>query len=66
MEAIIGIIELAGGVIFFFAVGLLFARISGYGEFYDKMLYDDESDAYITIKNNNEDNDNDFIRQFYI
>jgi hypothetical protein len=66
MEAIIGLLELVGGVIFFFAAGLLFARVSGYGEFYDKMLYDDESDAYITIKKNNEYNDNDFIRQFYI
>jgi len=59
MEAIIGIIELAGGVILFFAAGLLFARISGYGEYYDKMLYDDESDAYITIQKNNKENDDD-------
>ena len=69
MEAIIEIIELVGGVIFFFAVGLLFARISGYGEYYDKMLYDEESDAYITIKESNEDNkanQDDIIHQFYI
>lgn len=50
MEAIIGLLELAGGVILFFAAGLLFARISGYGEYYDKMLYDEESDDSIVIK----------------
>ncbi|MDD4992302.1 MAG: hypothetical protein PHR83_08725 [Paludibacter sp.] len=70
MEAIIGLLELAGGIIFFFAAGLLFARISGYGEFYDKMLYDEESDAYITFKrykmDNNINNDEDLIHQFYI
>lgn len=65
MEAIIGLLELAGGVIFFFAAGLLFARISGYGVFYDKRVYDEESDAYITIKES-EDNEDDFIHQFYI
>jgi len=57
MEAIIGLLELVGGVILFFAAGLLFARISGYGEYYDKMLYDEESDAYITIKKNKIDTD---------
>jgi hypothetical protein len=67
METIIELLELAGGVIFFIAAGLLFARISGYGEYYDKMLYDDESDAYITIqKNNKENDDDDMIHQFYI
>lgn len=65
MDAIISLLELAGGVILSFAAGWLFARISGYGEFYDKMLYDDESDAYITIKEN-KDNDDDIIHQFYI
>jgi len=55
MEAIIGVIELVGGIILFFAGGLLFARISGCGEYYDKMLYDEESDAYITIKKSNDD-----------
>jgi hypothetical protein len=66
MEAIIGLLELAGGVILFFAVGYTFARISGYGEYYDKMLYDEESDTYITIQKNNKDNDDDIIHQFYI
>jgi hypothetical protein len=60
------IIEILGGMILFFAAGLLFARISGYDEYYDKMLYDDESDAYITIQKNNEDNDDDIIHQLYI
>jgi hypothetical protein len=45
MEAIIGLLELVGCVISFIAAGLLFARISGYGEFYDKMLFDKESDT---------------------
>ena len=67
MEAIIGLLELAGGVILFFAAGLLFARISGYGEYYDKMIYDEESDAYITIQKDNEENDDgDIIHQVYI
>jgi hypothetical protein len=66
MDAIISLLELAGGVILSFAAGWIFARISGYGEYYDKMLYDDESDAYITIQKNNEDNDDDIIHQLYI
>ena len=66
MEAIIELLELAGVVIFLIAAGLLFARISGYGEYYDKMLYDDESDAYITIKKNKEDNDEDIIHHVSI
>ena len=61
MEAIIGLLELAGGVILFFAAGLIFAKLSGYGEYYDKMLYDDESDAYITVQKNNNKNDDDDI-----
>jgi len=68
MEAIIGLIELAGGVILFFAAGLLFARISGYGKFYDKMLYDEESEAYIKIKKgkNKKDDEDDIIHHVSI
>ena len=67
MEGIIGLLELAGGVILVFAAGYTFARISGYGEYYDKMLDDEESDTYITIqKNNKENDDDDIIHQFYI
>jgi hypothetical protein len=57
MEAIIGLLELAGGVILAFAAGYTFARISGYGEYYDKIFYDEESDADITIQRNNQVND---------
>ncbi len=59
MEATIGLFELVGGMIFFFAAGLLFARISSYGKYYDKMLYDEESDTYIVIKKINKENDDD-------
>ena len=51
MNAIIELVlELAGGVILLFAAGYTFAQISGYGEHYDKMLYDDdgEIDAQIS------------------
>lgn len=62
MEAIIELLELAEGMIFCFAAGLLFARISGYGEFYDKMLYDVKSDEYIKIKKHNKDNNKNTIQ----
>jgi len=55
MKAIIELLELAVGVILVFAAGYTFARISGYSEFYDKMLYENESEEYITIKKNNKD-----------
>lgn len=66
MEAVIGLLELAGGVIFLFAASYTFARISGYGEFYDKMLYDEDSDEYITIKKSNTDNDDESIHHVSI
>jgi len=69
MEAIIELVlELAGGVILFFAVAYTFARISGYGEYYDKILYDDDDNIDLTIKKNNKDNekDDDMIHQVSI
>jgi hypothetical protein len=66
MEAIIGLIEWVGGIILFIEVGLLLARVSGYGEYYDKMLYDEDSDEYITIKKNKKDNDEDMIHHVSI
>jgi len=68
MEAIIELIKLTGCGILLFAVGYTFACISGYGEFYDKILYDDDDDIDLIIKNykndndDNEDNDDDIIR----
>jgi hypothetical protein len=61
MEAIIGLIELAVCMILFFLASLMFARISGYGEFYDKILYNDYDDIDMKIYNNKE-NDDDNIR----
>ncbi len=55
MEAIIGLLKLAGGMIFIFAASYAFACISGYGEYYDKMFYGDASDKCITIKKKNKD-----------
>ena len=66
METLIELLELVGGVILVFAAGYTFARISGYDEYYDNMLYDDESDAYITIQKSNEDNDDDIIHHVSI
>jgi hypothetical protein len=66
MEAIIGIIELAGAVVLLFAAGWVFARISGYGEHYDKMLYDEDADAEIKIKKSNTENDDDIIHHVSI
>lgn len=66
MEAIIGIIELTGCGILLFAVSYTFACISGYGEFYDKMLYDNDNDNNdIAIKNNNQEIDDDIIHHLY-
>jgi hypothetical protein len=57
-SGVIVFIEFLGAVILLIAVGYNFARISGYGESYDKMIYDEESDDYITIQKN-KDSDND-------
>jgi len=48
------VLELVGGVIFLLAAGWTLARISGYDEYYDKMLYDDDDDEVKsqTIKKN--------------
>ena len=62
MKSILDIIlQLLGGLVLLFAGGLLFAHMSGYDEYYDKMLYDDD-DKDLTIKNNNTDNDDDIHR----
>ena len=58
-------LEVIGGIALLFAAVWVFARISGFGEYYNKMLYDEESDAYITIKES-DDTENDMIQQFYI
>ena len=50
MNSIIELVfELAGGVILLLAAGYTFAQISGYGEFYDKILYDDKGDIDLQI-----------------
>ena len=49
-------IELIGALILLFAAVSVFVRLSGYGEHYDKKIYDEESDADITIQQNNTDN----------
>lgn len=36
------ILQLAGSIVILFAVGWIFARATGYDEYYDKMLYDDD------------------------
>jgi hypothetical protein len=61
MEAIIDLFELAVGVILVFAAGYTFARISGYDEYYDEILYDDDDYIDLTIKKSNTDNDDDII-----
>ena len=62
MKSILDIIlQLLGGLVLLFAGGLLFAHMSGYDEYYDKMLYDDD-DKDLTIKNNNTDSDDDIHR----
>ena len=62
MKSILDIIlQLLGGLVLLFAGGVLFAHMSGYDEYYDKMLYDDD-DKDLTIKNNNTDNDDDIHR----
>ena len=38
MKTFIELIELIGGVALLFAIGWMFARISGYGKIYDKMM----------------------------
>ena len=50
MKSTIEIIVQLGGVALIFAAVWAFVRFTGYGEFYDKMMYDEESDDYITIK----------------
>lgn len=60
------LVELAGGVVLLFATGWMFARISGYSEHYNEMLYDEESDEYITIKKNNDHDEDDIIHHVSI
>lgn len=60
------LVETGGFLILLFSVVWLFVRFTGYGEFYDKMLYDEESDAYITIQKSNKDNDDNIIHELYI
>jgi hypothetical protein len=57
MKSIIELIELSEGAILFFAVGWVYARVTGYGEYYGNMLSEDDEDTDLTIKNNNKDND---------
>ena len=62
MKSILDIIlQLLGGLVLLFAGGLLFAHMSGYDEYYDKMLYDDD-DKDLSIKNKNTDKDDDIHR----
>ena len=50
-------LELAGGVILLFAVGYTFSQLSGYGEHYDKMLYDEDGDIDAQISGYEENYD---------
>jgi hypothetical protein len=36
------LVELSGGIILLFTAGSVLARIFGYDEYHDKMLYDEE------------------------
>lgn len=40
------IVELSGGIILIFVAGSVLARIIGYKEYYDNMLYDDDEITY--------------------
>ena len=66
MKSIVDIIiQLTGGLVLLFAVGMLFAHMSGYDEYYDKMLYD-EDDSDLRIKQNkNRDKDDDIHRIYF-
>ena len=55
------IVQLFGGVVLVFLAGWVIAHITGYDEYYDKMLYDDD-ETDLTIKNNNTYNDDDIHR----
>jgi len=56
------VLELVGGIIFLLAAGNILARIIGYDEYYDKMLYDDDDDdTDVTIKKNNTDNNDEMV-----
>ena len=48
------ILKLAGGVILLFSTGYTFAQISGYGEHYDKMLYNDDGEMDVQISGDEE------------
>ena len=43
------VLELVGGIILLLAAGYTLALLSGYDEYYDKMLYDDD-DTELTLK----------------
>jgi len=67
MESTIEIIvKLAGSMVLIFTLVWVFNSVTGYGEFYDKMLYDDDDDTDLTIKNNNKDNKDDIIHHVSI
>ena len=51
------IIQLIGCLVLLFAGGMLFAHMSGYDEYYDKMLYDDDDSDLKIKKNKNNDDD---------
>jgi len=57
------ITELLGGVVLFFAAGWIFARATGYDEYYDKMLYDDDDTD--STNNSNKTNSEDDIHSIY-
>lgn len=62
MKSIIELlVEMVGFLILIFSVVWVFIRFTGYGEFYDKMLYDVKSDVYIKIKNQNKGNNENTI-----
>ena len=57
------VLELVGGVILLLAAGYALSLISGYDEYYDKMLYDDDEDTDLTLKKKDNKNVNDMMHQ---
>ena len=66
MKSIIEFIVQLGGVALIFVVVWAFVHFTGYSEFYDKMMYDDDEDTDLTLKKNNKDNDDESIHHVSI
>lgn len=60
------LVEMAGSLVLLIAAVWAFVHFTGYGEFYDKMMHEDDDDTDLTIKNNNKDNYDDIIHHVSI